>query len=707
MSHGRKHLFSRYTEAQLWPVVLWLSCLLSAPLLAHEQDLAETHSHINSVSALADPHGTLSAEQVRERGRQGQFVALPQAFNQGYTTATWWLRFTLEANQQDAQLDLLEIGPAYLDDVRVYYFSKGELRQLGHQGDHQPFANRALPWRNSLFRLPADAWSAGIVYVRLQSTSALSADITLWQESAFYRNASHEILFYALIACLGALLALTSLILWRLLKQQNFLYFGIYMASLTCVALLFEGMVHYLLLPDSSRPLEKWQVVLQAIAVISMARLFLGIVLTETASPRLLRRLTLALALPPQLAALPTIFGYTSSSIQWLWLLFAVYFVGFGIIILLRNWRNSRTPQTRVRRSDWLYGIAFFSVSVPVVIRMQVIFGFSEPSLISNYIVLISMVAYIFLLYIALISHYTEFVADLREAEAGALAAIIESEQRLEGEVQQRTTDLDHSRQQLQQQLLHSEQQRDELDRTRQRLDQALDAERTASEAHGDFLRLVAHEFRTPLSVIDTACSVLEVQLHSSAAGTNLQRIRQASDSMSQLVDQALNEDKLNIAAWRYNSAWLSLADLLASSVEQARHHTRGQRIILQVFNSATVQGDSDMLRLMFSNLIDNAIKYSPDNSSIYVRLDNSDANQPRVSVIDQGAGIAAGEQPRLVEKFYRGADSGHRSGLGLGLYLVNRAAALHQAAFSIDSLPAGGTCASITFPAMAMEANA
>jgi signal transduction histidine kinase len=94
---------------------------------------------------------------------------------------------------------------------------------------------------------------------------------------------------------------------------------------------------------------------------------------------------------------------------------------------------------------------------------------------------------------------------------------------------------------------------------------------------------------------------------------------------------------------------------------------------------------DSTLLRIAFSNLIDNALKFSPPHTSVTVEIFAED-DAVRVRIADQGPGIAVEEQSRIVEKFYRSTKSDRVRGAGLGLYIVKRIMDLHGAGISVDS---------------------
>jgi len=112
------------------------------------------------------------------------------------------------------------------------------------------------------------------------------------------------------------------------------------------------------------------------------------------------------------------------------------------------------------------------------------------------------------------------------------------------------------------------------------------------------------------------------------------------------------------------------------------------------------VQGDSGKARQVLTNLIENAVKYSPDGGRIAVGLSQS-AGRARFSVTDEGIGIPAGEQDRIFEKFYRVDPSMRRGigGTGLGLYICRELIRHMQGRLWVASRPGGGSTFSFELP--------
>jgi two-component system OmpR family sensor kinase len=142
------------------------------------------------------------------------------------------------------------------------------------------------------------------------------------------------------------------------------------------------------------------------------------------------------------------------------------------------------------------------------------------------------------------------------------------------------------------------------------------------------------------------------------------------------------------------------LDDCVGSYVLLAQQ--RGVDLGIEANEPATLDGDVNALRVMLSNLIDNATKYTPRGGRVDVSL-RVDHGQPLVQIADSGQGIPASERERVFDRFYRVGVGASRArtdvaGSGLGLAIVRRIASQHDAAVSLGESEAGGLLVSVRF---------
>lgn len=231
------------------------------------------------------------------------------------------------------------------------------------------------------------------------------------------------------------------------------------------------------------------------------------------------------------------------------------------------------------------------------------------------------------------------------------------------------------------------------------RAEAALEAERQAMREQRNFLAMVSHEFRVPLAIIEAASQLLGIYLRANDdARDEVSKIRRAVRRMSELIDVCLADDRLDSSAMRLQLDRVDVARMLSDICDDKRPFAGYRDLIIQAPQRAMAMVDPTLLRIAFSNLIDNALKFSPADSPVTI-LVTADSDAVRVRVCDQGPGIALDEQPRIFEKFYRSTKSDRVRGAGLGLYIVKRIMDLHGAAISVDSQGGAGTIFDVWLP--------
>ncbi len=219
-----------------------------------------------------------------------------------------------------------------------------------------------------------------------------------------------------------------------------------------------------------------------------------------------------------------------------------------------------------------------------------------------------------------------------------------------------------------------------------------------------DFIANVSHELRTPLTVIAGYLETLldNVEEVNPRWLRALQQMQQQGARMQNLLNDLLLLAKLEATDYPSDNQPVAV-DLLLLSIKndaQALSGNRNHRISLEADTSLRLKGSEAELRSAFSNLVFNAVKYSPDESEIRIRWWGDDQGG-HFSVADSGIGIEAKHLPRLTERFYR-VDSSRSSstgGTGLGLAIVKHVLLRHRARLDIASVPGKGSTFTCQFP--------
>ena len=238
----------------------------------------------------------------------------------------------------------------------------------------------------------------------------------------------------------------------------------------------------------------------------------------------------------------------------------------------------------------------------------------------------------------------------------------------------------------------------------------SLTEERALEELKGEFIATVSHELRTPLAAIYGSAQTLlreDIELDESGQKRLLDVIAQESERLSRIADDILFANKLDSGQFVLGEKRIDLLALAREVVDQMRAcFASRDDISIDLAVPATIDslvGDSDKLRQVLINLIDNAVKYSPDGGRIDVAVEARDGGV-RISIRDEGIGIAPLEQRRIFGKFYRVDPALTRGvgGTGLGLYICRELVRRMEGRLSVRSEEGKGSTFIVELPVQA-----
>lgn len=204
---------------------------------------------------------------------------------------------------------------------------------------------------------------------------------------------------------------------------------------------------------------------------------------------------------------------------------------------------------------------------------------------------------------------------------------------------------------------------------------------RQSEELKSTLLDAIAHELKTPLTSIKAATTDL---LSDPARPLSQQQHElvsiadEGADRMSKLVTEAIQLARIEGGSFRLNRATHLATSLIAAAVRQEKAATEGREIKVEFAdNLPPVSVDADLIQMVITQLLDNAVKYSPLGSPICIRVRFSDG-RVTVSVNDEGPGIPTAEQARIFDKFYRGKNGRSLKGTGMGLAIAREIMTAH-----------------------------
>jgi PAS domain S-box-containing protein len=240
-----------------------------------------------------------------------------------------------------------------------------------------------------------------------------------------------------------------------------------------------------------------------------------------------------------------------------------------------------------------------------------------------------------------------------------------------------------------------------------------LTEERALDELKGEFVATVSHELRTPLAAIYGSAQTLlrrDIDLDDEKRRRLLEVIGQESERLSRVAADILLANNLDSGRLHLEQHRLDIARLAQEVVEGIRPLVADRDdLSIEVAVPAArsfVAGDEDKLRQVLINLVDNAVKYSPQGGAIEVRVE-PDSTNVNVSVEDHGLGIPPAEQQRIFGKFYRVDPQLSRGvgGTGLGLYICRELVRRMDGRLSVTSREGEGSTFLVELPLVASQA--
>ena len=233
-------------------------------------------------------------------------------------------------------------------------------------------------------------------------------------------------------------------------------------------------------------------------------------------------------------------------------------------------------------------------------------------------------------------------------------------------------------------------------------LENALEQERNLNQMQRDFISMVSHEFRTPLAIIDGIAQRIVRQknpMTTEVLSEKVSIIRSTVKKMTGLIDETLCVARHEDGMLEISIQPCDLKYILQGICDSQMEINEGRTI---TFNSEglpdVIHADPSHLDHIFTNLISNAIKYSPPDQPVEVQA-WSDSNGVSVSVMDYGFGIPRNEIPFIFNRFYRASTSSGIVGTGIGLYLVKILTEMHGGCIEIDSTVDQGTTMIVYLP--------
>jgi signal transduction histidine kinase/ActR/RegA family two-component response regulator len=231
---------------------------------------------------------------------------------------------------------------------------------------------------------------------------------------------------------------------------------------------------------------------------------------------------------------------------------------------------------------------------------------------------------------------------------------------------------------------------RAEAERTTDRLRTSEAELQRANRAKDEFLATLSHELRTPMtSIMGWAQMLSEEGMDAESIRMGIDAINKGSKAQAQLIDDLLDVSRITAGKMRIDPRPVELAPVIVAAMDTVRAaaDAKGERLTVDLEGDVRVNGDAHRLQQVVWNLLTNAVKFTPEDGSVFVTL-RADQRDAVIEVRDTGEGIDPEFMPHLFERFRQADSSATRShmGLGLGLAIVRHLVELHGGTIAAES---------------------
>ncbi len=615
---------------------------------------------------LVDPERKLDFADLLKADAAGAMEPRSDFRGAGQTRDIHWYRFDL-LRAPGAPADwILEMGEAYIDRLDLFVPKamgpistaadgrpqSPDAYRLVRLGDFVPFSQRPMKTRLHALPLTLPEGRPVSLYLRVDSISAIRLSARMWTPAAYVGHQTPDLLFQGLFLGVLGILTLGYVALGLLLRDGALLAYTGYVATVFCYYLFANG-IAAALLPDMPGWAINMMVGSSGFLGFAAALIMWVYILDLRSGAPWLRRCYQGLALL-SLLMLPTtvspLYALTNPVVT----LSALVVVVIALVLTARMaWLNPGDLSPRFYLASTLVslgGLLLTQMSLRGVLPAD--FAVADPYQIS------SMLA-VLVLGVGLALRIGRLQSErLRAREESAFATKRAEEQRT-------------------------------------------------------FVAMLSHEFRTPLASIDSAAQMIELSgaVTAPAALTRLERIRNTTRKMVELVELFLSSDALDQGALALKPEPVALGQLMEEALGGLTGTEAEDRLEVAVETpDHPLLVDAPFLGVAIGNLVQNALRYSPPEAPVRVTAGYEaagDGGEIVIRVADRGLGMAPEEVERIGSIYFRASSSRGTKGTGLGLYMAKKIVAAHAGTLTVESAREEGSVFTIRLPDDGGQASA
>jgi len=215
-----------------------------------------------------------------------------------------------------------------------------------------------------------------------------------------------------------------------------------------------------------------------------------------------------------------------------------------------------------------------------------------------------------------------------------------------------------------------------------------------------DIAANASHEIKTPVTILHTYLDRWS-QSHPKLNDKEILHIRRELHRITKIIDNLSQIAKTSsgVVKLQFDTVWMN--DLLYEEIERFRSQAVTRNTIIRATSlpSVSIKGDVSWLHLAIGNLIENALKYSPDHTQITVEMDYWKNQKIVIRITDEGPGVPEKDLPKLTSRYFRSKQSRSHLGTGLGLSIAHWVTQQHNGELHFQNNPSGGLTVQILLP--------
>lgn len=614
-----------------------------------------------AMALLNAPDENMTVEDVLSL--PSSLFGVPDASTPGiFDTAAQWRLFSLKNPASRPITRLIEVGRQRLNYIDLYSVDESLRVTRYEAGSRRPFAARHYPHRTYIFPVTVAAGETVRILLRTKSEGAIVVTARAWDADAFAAHSTRTSWYYGLMHGTALVLVLLAGMGAFAFRDRASFWLLVLVVGFHVRLLGLSGHLHEMFLP--SHPLLADMLGDFATGP-GLAGGFMFMVEFLNLRQRMPRTAWLfqGLAVASVVLGATALAGWYGTAAPAVNLgVLAYAFLSVGVILWF------------LARGERGLGLLCLGMAVPmaaIVLRIGRNFGLPVDGETAEWSLFAGFYGYAVILGAAIVRHIRTMEEERLQLAHRMLDETARRESILNQMVQERTRALEESQ---------------------RRLVTNLERERQLRQEQRNFLSMVSHEFKTPMSIILASVSTMsECRLDEAETAEEMGNIFTAVARMQGLVEKCLSDAWLDQASIVLDITPLDLTALLGDLLAAQRITHEDRDYTLDSHGTPRpIHGDDMLLRMMFANVLENAAKYSPPGTPVAVTVHWMDG-QVRVSIADRGEPISSDDRARIFEKFYRSPRQRRKEGAGLGLYLVRRIARLHNGDIALDPDAAAG----------------